>query len=68
MIRSTSTLGDEGQLRSVEEVCPVELRDELPQDTAGSRRRRQTGVKRITGSARSIFQQRFCERTVSRPG
>jgi hypothetical protein len=70
------TRGDEDKLAGwlAEEVCPVELRDEQLREALLVRCRVERAeraeppgrIERIIGSTRSMFEQRFCERTVAR--
>jgi hypothetical protein len=69
------TRGDEDKLAGwlAEELCPVELRDEQLREALLVRCRSERietpgRVERILGSARAMFEQRFCERTVGRLG
>jgi hypothetical protein len=65
--------GDEGKLAGwlAEEVCPVELRDPQLREAVlvhcrAERIEPPGRVDRIIGSARAVFEQRFCDRTLSR--
>ncbi|MFE9328502.1 DUF4158 domain-containing protein [Nocardia sp. NPDC052278] len=54
-----------------EEVCPVELRDEQLHEALRVRCRAERieppgRADRIVGTARAVFERRFCDRTVSR--
>jgi hypothetical protein len=65
--------GDEDKLAGwlAEEVCPVELRDPQLREAVlvhcrAERIEPPGRVDRIIGSARAVFEQRFCDRTLSR--
>jgi hypothetical protein len=65
--------GDEDKLAAwlAEEVCPVELRDPPLREAVLVRCRAERieppgRMDRILGSARAMFEQRFCDRTLSR--
>jgi hypothetical protein len=67
------TFADEDKLAGwlADEVCPVELRDEQLGQALLIQCRSElieppSRIKRIIGSARSAFEKRFCDRTVSR--
>jgi len=67
--------GDEEKLAAwlAEEVCPVELRDEQLREALAVRCRADRleppgRPDRIIGSARSVFERAFCDRTVARLG
>ena len=67
------TRGDEDKLAGwlAEEVCPVELRDQQLPEAVLVRCRAERieppgRVDRIIGSARAVFEQRFCDRTLAR--
>ncbi|WP_327099500.1 DUF4158 domain-containing protein [Nocardia vinacea] len=68
-------VGDEAKLTGwlAAEVCPVELREEQLRQAVLVRCRAERiepttpgWIDRLIGSARSTFEKRFCERTVSR--
>ncbi len=65
--------GDEDKLAGwlAEEVCPVELRDQQLHEAVlercrGERIEPPGRLDRIIGSARAVFEQRFCSRTLAR--
>src|SRR4051794_29819965 len=67
------TRGDEDKLSGwlAEEVCPVELRHPQLREAVLVRCRAERieppgRVDRIIGSARAVFEQRFCDRTLAR--
>ena len=67
------TRADEDKLADwlAHEVCPVELRDEQLREAVLVRCRNERleppgRIDRITGAARAVFEQQFCERTVAR--
>lgn len=69
------TRADENRLADwlASEVCPVELRDEQLREALVVRCRAERleppgRVDRIVGSARAVFDHRFCDRTVARLG
>lgn len=67
------TVADEGKIAAwlASEVCPIEVRDEPLREAVvvwceAEKVQLPTRVDRIVGSARSLFEDQFCERTVSR--